>query len=161
MRRVQREAQRKLEDEIHKAELAQISEEVRTVFLQSLRQSWQEVTNKILGENIQNDHNRITIENNVQLNLVDTARVITQQKTNLEIAIRDEAKKKDEETQAAVQKQAEFERIAAQKAEEVRLAMEDALHCGFDYSGALPVGQQSGDGIVKAGDIDHDRLEYL
>ena len=165
MRRVQREAQRKLEDEIHKAEIAHISEEVRTVFLQSLKQSWQEVTNKILGENIQNDHNRdhnrITIENNVQLNLVDTARIITQQKTNLEIAIRDEAKKKDEETQAAVQKQAEFERIAAQKAEEVRLAMEDALHCGFDYSGALPVGQQSGDGIVKAGDIDHDRLEYL
>ena len=161
MRRVQREAQRKLEDEIHKAEIAHISEEVRTVFLQSLKQSWQEVTNKILGENIQNDHsrdsNRAIMENNIQLNLADTVRVITQQQANLEIAILDEAKKKEEETQAAVQKQAEFERIAAQKVEEVRLAMEDALHCGFDYSGVLSEELQAKEKASTTGNVrEHD-----
>lgn len=60
-----------------------------------------------------------------------------------------------------LQKQAELERIIAQKAEEELLAMDDALHCQVDYLGVLSGRQQTEDIPAIIGDVDHEKSEYL
>jgi hypothetical protein len=64
-------------------------------------------------------------------------------------------------THAEVQKQAELERIMAERVEEERLAMEDALHCQFDYLGTLPEEQQTEDDLAMAGNINSDKAEHF